>query len=153
MTKVKTFLKIIVKGLYFTQLLIFIAAVSLGIYLFADTDRAVQGFARYLVVEKNIQPADVIVVTSGEEDPLRIAEGLLRRPTPLMIRPRPPLKTPPVRRPMLKTTRFSQYWLFFPRPNQEEGCWLFSIRLKIYPFTSAIQTTPATNQSSFLTAR
>ncbi|MDK2942850.1 MAG: hypothetical protein PWP56_2363 [Acetobacterium sp.] len=76
MTKLKTFLKIIVKGLYFTQLLIFISAVCLGIYLFADTDRAVQGFARYLVVEKNIQPADVIVVTSGEEDPLRIAEGI-----------------------------------------------------------------------------
>jgi uncharacterized SAM-binding protein YcdF (DUF218 family) len=76
MTKLKTFLKIVVKGLYFTQLLIFIAAVCLGIYLFADTDRAVQGFARYLVVAKNIQPADVIVVTSGEEDPLRIAEGI-----------------------------------------------------------------------------
>ena len=46
------------------------------IYLFADTDRVVEGFARYLVAEKNIQPADVIVVTSGEEDPLRIAEGI-----------------------------------------------------------------------------
>lgn len=76
MTKLKNSLKIIVKGLYFTQLLIFMSAVCLGIYLFVDTDRVVQGFARYLVIEKNIQPADVIVVTSGEEDALRIAEGI-----------------------------------------------------------------------------
>lgn len=76
MTKVKKSLKIIIKGLYFTQLLIFMIAVCLGIYLFADTDRVVQGLAQYLVIEKNIQPADVIVVTSGEEDALRIAEGI-----------------------------------------------------------------------------
>lgn len=66
----------IVKGLYFAQLFIFIAVVGMGIYLFVDTDRVVEGFAKYLVIEKNIYPADVIVVTSGEEDPLRIAEGI-----------------------------------------------------------------------------
>lgn len=66
----------IIKGLYFTQLLIFIIVVGMGIYLFIDTDGVVEGFAKYLVVEKDIHPADVIVVTSGEEDPLRIAEGI-----------------------------------------------------------------------------
>ena len=77
--KMKSFkkaLKIFFKGLYFIQLLIFIVVVCMGIYLFVDTDRAVEGFAKYLVVEKSIHAADVIVVTSGEEDSLRIAEGI-----------------------------------------------------------------------------
>lgn len=76
MTKLKNILKIILKGLYFSQLAVFMIALCLGIYLFVDTDRVVQGFASYLVIEKNVQPADVIVVTSGEEDALRIAEGI-----------------------------------------------------------------------------
>ncbi len=76
MTHLKNILKLLLKGLYWTQLFIFMAAVALAIYLFVDTDRFVSGFANYLVVEKNIQPADVIVVTSGEEDALRIAEGI-----------------------------------------------------------------------------
>lgn len=76
MTTVKKILKILLKGLYFTQLFIFIAVVGMGIYLFIDTDRVVEGFAKYLVLEKSVQPADVIVVTSGEEDSLRIAEGI-----------------------------------------------------------------------------
>jgi uncharacterized SAM-binding protein YcdF (DUF218 family) len=72
----KKTMKIIFRGLYFTQLFIFVAVVGLGIYLFMDTDHAVETFAKYLVVEKSIHAADVIVVTSGEEDPLRIAEGI-----------------------------------------------------------------------------
>ncbi|AFA48131.1 YdcF family protein [Acetobacterium woodii] len=76
MTKVKNILKIIIKGLYFIQLFIFIIVVCLGIYLVVDTDRVVEAFAKYLVVEKSIHAADVIVVTSGDEDPLRIAEGI-----------------------------------------------------------------------------
>lgn len=76
MTNFRKIFKFILKGLYFAQLLIFFAAVVLGIYLFVDTDHAVEAFAKYLVVEKNIQPADVIIVTSGEEDALRIAEGI-----------------------------------------------------------------------------
>lgn len=76
MINFKKTLKIIFKGLYFIQLLIFVTAVGLMIYLFVDTDRAVEEFAKYLVVEKNIHAADVIVVTSGEEDLLRINEGI-----------------------------------------------------------------------------
>lgn len=76
MASFKKTAKIIFRGLYFTQLFIFMAVVGLGLYLFADTDRAVETFAKFLVIEKNVQAADVIVVTSGEEDSLRIAEGI-----------------------------------------------------------------------------
>lgn len=76
MATIKSIFKIILKTLYWLQLLIFTAAVLLTAYVFVNTDQVVVWFAHYLVVEKNIHQADVIVVTSGEENELRIAEGI-----------------------------------------------------------------------------
>jgi len=68
--------KRICKVLYYLQLILFSCIMLFLLYLALDPDGFVSKLAEYIVIPANPKVADVIIVTSGDENSKRIQEGI-----------------------------------------------------------------------------
>lgn len=72
----KSKVKAILRVLNVVQLLIFIAMITLVILVFIFPDGFTRRFAQFLVIDKDVQKSDAVVVIGGGEGWKRLEEGL-----------------------------------------------------------------------------